>query len=864
MDFGSERKRQRLATAIEPRQWGPPPLPRGLPGVPAAPVNWDFLSPWCNVLRGRLLMVDGYVRVLREKRSCSASDFAAREGEKDDKEDKQEVHARLEANCARTREALELLALVAHVDKAAWHMLLTERCELRVDEEESDEESGEEEEEIVVVRDGDEEFMLFSDEDDGDRDDESGSETSDGEREGERDRDDDERDEDEGDAATDVVGEIANSERRLECERDLLAPQFDFISIVSDYIQRERVVRPPLEEWQALFLVGPSGSRDQPSAAYRKAKEQILAMQVDGVRAHLQPNLALEIPVSLKLVLWPAGQEPVSDYLQELAGFIQTMQSQAQPVEDLLSTKADVLADCASMYVYRLRRLSLLLGGLKVTELFTTRLLAVLTTGIPIVDMELSLNTRSKRDDDMMPTREALAKLLSGIMVQFVDPGKDAPRSIASLRIHCGDAHAWQFKALCSALAVARTPIAKVCLSNVCEYRSKAAVRQANWRVLARALFRTRSCTGDRFSSVRGLKLPDVALAMEDLAEVAAVLKEKEHHETVAGSWEICRQRWMVRKGTLLQLLDREAEERNATVSESAKLAFDTYVQLMDEHPDENLDDGDSEWLDVIVPAYGECRVLREATIAVSTDEAEERGEPLRSLSLCCTTESDGLGGLLELVGWSLHCLSLTLHREIDANALVPTILSSCPLLTELELADCDIDLDSFAAAYEQIGDDSALAISSLAFQDIYGVGEGNGLLFAQQLGDPTSRLARHLKTLSILVDEDTEPLDDQLLNELRLALGKNHKLEKVALTVSRTRFGPYWKRRFRRFHGQELLPRPLADNLKLAFLSVARGSGGEDGSSRQSAVRRLDRPILSLIFEFAATRVIRSVKVHC
>ncbi|RLN50357.1 hypothetical protein BBJ28_00020553 [Nothophytophthora sp. Chile5] len=844
MDDGRERKRRRLATADEQQQADPPAPPphAGVPpDVPVVPVNWDFLSPWCEELRSRLLVVDGYVRVLREKRSSSAIDFEASD-EEDVKEDESATITRLAASYARTREALALLTLVAHVDESAWHMLLTERCGLRLNGEESDEE----EEEFIVLDDEEEEFLLFND-DEGDEG-EGDEEDVDGNREGERGGEDGESsDEDEYDEGTvDIFRDAFNRERQIERERELLMPQFDFITIVSEYTEHKRAVRPPLEEWKALFLTETSHS--QPNAAYLKAKAQILAMQATGARAQPQIGHVFEIPVSLELGLWPSKQEYATDYLQELAGFIQVMQSQAQQLEDRPSTKAD------TTLVYRLRRLSLLVGGSKITELFATRLLAVLGSGIPVMELGLSLNARSKHDDDKKPTREALAKLLNGILLRLPNPADEESRAIASLEIDCDIAHFWRFKALCSALAVARAPVAKARLSNVCEYRSNAALRRANWRALAHALLRSNTCKGGQFSSVRGLELPDAAITTEDLAEIASVLKEKEH----------CRQRWLLREGTLLQLLDREAEERNATVSESAKLAFDTYVQLMDEHPDENLDDGDSEWLDVIVPAYGECRVLREATIAVSTDETEERGEPLRSLSLCCTTESDGLGGLLELVGWSLHCLSLTLHREIDANALVPTILSSCPLLTELELTDCDIDLDSFAAAYEQIGDDSALAISSLAFQDIYGVGEGNGLLFAQQLGDPTSRLARHLRTLSILVDEDTEPLDDQLLNELRLALGKNHKLEKVALTVSRTRFGPYWKRRFRRFHGQELLPRPLADNLKLAFLSVARGSGGEDGSSRQSAVRRLDRPILSLIFEFAATRVIRSVKVHC
>ncbi|RLN95070.1 hypothetical protein BBJ28_00019589 [Nothophytophthora sp. Chile5] len=805
--------------------------------TPATLVNWDFLSPWCDELRGRLLMNDGYVQVLREKPpsvyECESEDEEDKREE--DEENEQVTEARLEASYIRTREALELLVLLAHVDKAAWHMLLTERCNLRFDDEIN--------------------YTNWEEE--------SGDVDTDMEREGERASNGGERDSDEahGDAASDLVEDVANWERQLERERDLLVPQFYFSS---DYLELNRTERPSLGGWRALFLAISPGSHSQPSAAYEKAKAQILAMQADDIKARPRISSALEIPVLLGLGPWSLKQEKVTDCLRELVGFIQTMQSQAQQLEDLPAMKTDVNEECASTYVYRLRHLTLQLGGAIITELFATRLLAVLGAGIPLMGLKLSLNAWFKPGDDNMPTREALAKVLNGIFLRRLDPTNEESQSPGWLEIDCSGAHTWQLKALCSALAVARVPLLEVHVSCLFPYRSTVAARRVIWRMLAHALFRTRSCKGGRFSSMRDLMLSCAVLTMEDLAEITYVLNEKERHETTARSWKICRQRWMLREGTLLQLLDRDGEEGNATVSESVTLAFDTHVELMVEHPDEEPGDDGSEWLDVIVPAYGECRVLREAFVAVSTDETEERGEPLRSLSLSCSTKSDGLGGFLELVGWSLHSLSLTLHQEMDANALVPTILSSCPLLTKLELADCDIDLDSFAAAYEQIGEDTGLAISSLVFQDSYGVGEGNGMLFAQQLGDPTSRLARHLREVSILVDEDTEQLVDQLLNELWLALGKNHKLVKFELTALQPRSGPDWKKRFRQFDGQVLPPRPLAANCKLAFLSVARDPEGESGSNRQSAVQRLDRPILSLIFELAGTRVIRSVKVDC
>ncbi|RLN90006.1 hypothetical protein BBJ28_00026412, partial [Nothophytophthora sp. Chile5] len=581
MDDGPERKRQRLATADEQQQADPPSPPPHRevpPDVPAMPVNWDFLSPWCEELYGRLLMVDGYVRALREKRSNYVIDFEENDEEGEVKESEQAVKARLAASHARTREALELLTLVAHVDKSVWHMLLTERCGLRLDGEENDEEEGE-----SIVLGGEEEgVLLLNDEEDDEG--EGGEEDVHEEREGERGSEggesSDENEDDEG--TVDILRNAFNRERQIEREIELLIPQFDFATTIARaFMERERAVQPPLEEWKALFFAETPHS--QPSAAYEKAKAQILAMQATGARARPQIGCALEIPVSLELGLWPSKQEHVTDYLQELSGFLQVMQSQAQQLEDRPSMKAD------ATFVYRLRRLSLLLDHSKITDLFATRLLAVFGPGIPVLSLGLSLNARSNHVDKKA-TREALAKLLSGILLRLPNPADEESRAIDSLQIDCDMAHPWRFKALCSALAVARTPIAKVCLSNVCEYRSKAAVRRADWRALAHALLRSNACKGGQFSSVRGLELPDATVTMKDLAEVASVLKEREH----------CRQRWLLREGTLLQLLDREAEEGNATVSESVTLAFDTHVEFMEEHPGEKLDDDDSEWLDVI------------------------------------------------------------------------------------------------------------------------------------------------------------------------------------------------------------------------------------------------------------------------
>ncbi|EGZ29686.1 hypothetical protein PHYSODRAFT_261148 [Phytophthora sojae] len=84
---------------------------RAGPGDPAPPSTWDFLAPWCDVLRGQLVLVSGYIRFISER-------FESRS-----KLPPAQLYPRV-------REAIDLLVLVAHIDNKVWHMLITEQCKL--------------------------------------------------------------------------------------------------------------------------------------------------------------------------------------------------------------------------------------------------------------------------------------------------------------------------------------------------------------------------------------------------------------------------------------------------------------------------------------------------------------------------------------------------------------------------------------------------------------------------------------------------------------------------------------------------------------------------------------------------------------
>lgn len=154
----------------------------------------------------------------------------------------------------------------------------------------------------------------------------------------------------------------------------------------------------------------------------------------------------------------------------------------------------------------------------------------------------------------------------------------------------------------------------------------------------------------------------------------------------------------------------------------------------------------------VVIPEFGICQVPQLAAVGAKEKAAYQPEAPLTSLTLCLQARSDGVGQLFHRIGWSLQELSLIFSwqfygSESDAHAVLPTILMACPNLTSLTLrSDRDINLDWFATMYDSLGDAQLPILTSLKFRRFRNFGEGDGSLLAEQLGDPTTRLGRHLK----------------------------------------------------------------------------------------------------------------------
>ncbi|ETI33766.1 hypothetical protein F443_19582 [Phytophthora nicotianae P1569] len=745
---------------------------------------------------------------------------------------------------------MELLSLVAKVDPKAFHMLMTEQCGLTLD----DEESEEEEEEFRVMLPGDDDRdIIFSDYDESEEEEEEEENEEDRpieivvDAEGQEnpDQGDDEVDEGVDDVLV-LPPDTLKSERRQEREK-YLSPRFNFISLTG-VPGLPDPNESPTQEWEKLFLA--DYPQYQPGEEYEKAKARILKMQSE----ERQIPSSLEMPVSLELSNWSKTADLLAGYLKDLGVLMQAMENRAKPLGSALK---GVKTDRASTFIYRLIELSMTISHRdKVNHRLAERLCEVLGSGIPIGELHIRLGDRSA-SDDQAACHDALAKLFTGMLMQPLTPNQKGLPSFSELQIDCEDSVLWHFEALCSALSVSQVCIRKLRLPGVCSYRTKDELRQRYWRLIAQTFFHPNSTSTGIFSSARALDLSDVKLTLDDLAEISAVLQEKEHIAQVAQQWDLCQKDWMLRKSTPLQFLEKEGDSIIAVDGSCITLPYDSRVELVQNDSDEKSND-ESDWIDVIIPPYGRCRVRRENFVSETIKEAVVVGEPLSALSLAFKTDAEGVEGLLMQIGWSLRELSLSFHREIDVNAMVPGILEACPNLRKLALDECYIDLDQFSTLYECAGP----ILSTLQFQDYYGIGEGDGKLFMKRLGDPTTRLAKHLRELTIHAEEYAEPLDHPTLSALCIALEHNTTLEKLQVMVSRTVWSAIWKRRLRRSNGQVLPPRPLPLSSKLAFLSVAH-HGESNTAETVPAVKRLDRRVLSLIFEFAATRVIRSVQVY-
>ncbi|KAK1930115.1 hypothetical protein P3T76_014349 [Phytophthora citrophthora] len=131
-------------------------------------------------------------------------------------------------------------------------------------------------------------------------------------------------------------------------------------------------------------------------------------------------------------------------------------------------------------------------------------------------------------------------------------------------------------------------------------------------------------------------------------------------------------------------------------------------------------DDGESEWMDAIVPGYGRCLVQRRDFVFNNSPPVDESRKGIRSLGLYKSfyfvnpADRTGLSCFLSAVAPTLR--NLTLQKSMD----VSMVLRCCPFLEELVLCDKLQDLRLNFSEFHEAS--QPLPVLSLNWDNLFSV----------------------------------------------------------------------------------------------------------------------------------------------
>jgi hypothetical protein len=770
--------------------------------------RYAFLEPWCAVLRGRVATEGRFTdrSALGEYWWVSVRVPPSLLA----------VLNREAADVRLMREALELLSLVAVTDNEAWKWLLLQCCDLKLDDD--DELDGE-----FLPR-----FLL-----------------------------------------------------RFDAEHlrySALLP--------SATIRQLLLPRPPLHRTDT------AADGTQTSAGFQDALFAILALhRAAGGRPEAVTRWS-KIPFALRFSdMWNVGQPVLSAHLSALLVTLDEVRkhnewlagerdAECRPLlldddgnEALGPTtlsEDDGAAD-GHFFAYELESVQLCLGTIPVSRDLSNVLLTTLgMPGLRVSELQLSLEqdlqTGFFRPGEVHP-RDLAAHYRSGLLFNTIFYGRsvttrpnDQPRgvrrcSVDSVVIPMFGMDDQSFSGLCASLAEA-TQVRKLTINGAFRPLTPAQ-RTWRWQWLTYALFSAASR-----SSIEEINLMGVQLSDADVAAVAAVLAAKIPEPGQAseaaeaayadGGHEVAYV--YVPKGTPVRIKESIASPKDSTTLETVD---DFVLRLLQ-------DDGDSDWLNVLVPGRGNGVIAWEQARRLSAADPEAPPQPTRaasgitSLSLSIDSnaqqEMPVLLRFLQLVGSSLQKLSIETARSaaVDIRAL----LRACPKLDQVFLDSVQIDLDALLLEVDS-GDAD---IRCLGLAD-YSAPSAVVTRFAKELGDPHSALAKGLRELCLGADNEEFPVAEETVQALLDVLQTNHKLVYLDLLVLPPLFDKY-AAAFRAHHQEALsiekamLPLPC----RLAFLSVVR----DHNTPVNDVLLHLDNHLLRGIFEFAAVAAKRTVCLRC
>ncbi|KAG6977230.1 hypothetical protein JG688_00000560 [Phytophthora aleatoria] len=425
-------------------------------------------------------------------------------------------------------------------------------------------------------------------------------------------------------------------------------------------------------------------------------------------------------------------------------------------------------------------------------------------------------------------------------------PSEDCnPLQLGRVRLECCDHEVplAQFKSMCSALAV--NYMTKD-LSIALEIEPDNDRESGHWW---------------RWLTYEHLVLDCVGhMGVEDVDNFTAVMTSSHPEELLIGS-----PRGLIneRDGTLKSRapIRWQFDEQGQHSVDSGPLVIDSPMLLVRTFSD----DGESEWVNAIIPGCGRCQDRRK-DLTFSCDKSEDI-VPLgiTSLKIRFTMESevaDGLPNLLATVGASLKRLTLQGRRE----------LLGCPNLLDLRLSGSVVEARIDFRDYRSSHDDFKLPTVSCNWQNVSTLAQelmNTDSLLAKCLRQVRIRLASKWLPGSVPYGYDTTRYEADL-NALLQMLEVNRSLEYVDVIVP-TMFASYASK-FARLNLQPIdRPFQLPIEVKIAFLSVVGlGKTVEVGRKRNhkispslSPICKLDRLMLSNIFAFAVPPILRQMFFH-
>lgn len=255
-------------------------------------------------------------------------------------------------------------------------------------------------------------------------------------------------------------------------------------------------------------------------------------------------------------------------------------------------------------------------------------------------------------------------------------------------------------------------------------------------------------------------------------------------------------------------------------------------------------------WTCVLVPGYGDLWVLTKQLITAgeitvpASHPCKESKRALRSLVMDAIVTAEPvhrvLAAFMPVVGASLQ--SLQLRENSLTNQTLATIIQSCPNLTHLDIAECELNtIAALLDAYER--NSCRIAVLNVADNQI---GSQDVRRLCWLLQDRHCVAVHALRSLTL----EQNPIGRPGLQAIFGMLGCNRTLEHLVLDQSEDPIG-YFRSRFHAFDNELLTIEPWPVERRLALLSVAQAF---------PQVAAIDAAVMTMLFELLRVRVQRQI----